>query len=104
MRPTAKLTGIVFLLAMLSSPVITGQTIQAWSATDPFPTQSVYYPGTEKLQNDEMRVVACGTGMPQPRLKQAGSCFLVELGNGDKFNEKHGTQIEPMLSKIPFRE
>jgi ribonuclease Z len=32
-----------------------------------------------------MRVVACGTGMPQPRLKQAAACFLVELGNGDKF-------------------
>jgi ribonuclease Z len=32
-----------------------------------------------------MRVIACGTGMPQPRLKQAAACFLVELGNGDKF-------------------
>ena len=32
-----------------------------------------------------MRVVACGTGMPQPRLAQAAACFLVELGNGDKF-------------------
>jgi ribonuclease Z len=32
-----------------------------------------------------MRVVACGTGMPMPRLKQAAACFLIELGNGDKF-------------------
>jgi ribonuclease Z len=61
------------------------EDIQAWSPVEPFPSQSVYLPGTEKLQPDEMRVVACGTGMPQPRLKQAGSCFLVELGNGDKF-------------------
>jgi len=37
------------------------------------------------MQANEMRVIACGTGMPQPRLKQAGSCFLVELGNGAKF-------------------
>ena len=58
---------------------------QKWSPIAPFPTQSVYYPGTEELGADEMRVIACGTGMPQPRLKQAGSCFLVELGNGDKF-------------------
>jgi ribonuclease Z len=32
-----------------------------------------------------MRVIACGTGMPTPRLKQAAGCFLVELGNGEKF-------------------
>ncbi len=56
-----------------------------WSRTKPFPVQEVYYPGTEALGKDEMRVVACGTGMPQPRLKQAAACFLVELGNGDKF-------------------
>jgi len=45
----------------------------------------VYYPGTEELKPDEMRVVACGTGMPSPRPKQAAACWLVELGNGDKF-------------------
>jgi len=56
-----------------------------WSPTKPFPKQDVYYPGTEELKPDEMRVMACGTGMPQPRLKQAAACFLVELGNGDKF-------------------
>ena len=32
-----------------------------------------------------MRVIACGTGMPNPRMAQAAACFLVELGNGDKF-------------------
>jgi ribonuclease Z len=58
---------------------------QEWSRTEPFPVRDVYFPGTEKLQPDEMRVVACGTGMPQPRLSQAAACFLVELGNGDKF-------------------
>ena len=45
----------------------------------------VYYPGTEELAADEMRVVACGTGMPNARPKQAAACWLVELGNGDKF-------------------
>ena len=51
-----------------------------WSATAPYPHHDVYYPGTEQLQPDEMRVIACGTGMPLPRLKQAAACFLVELG------------------------
>jgi ribonuclease Z len=57
----------------------------AWSPTDRHPMHTVYYPGTEPLAPDEMRVVACGTGMPQPRLSQSAACFLVELGNGDKF-------------------
>jgi ribonuclease Z len=56
-----------------------------WSPTEPYPHHDVYYPGTERLKPDEMRVIACGTGMPLPRLKQAAACFLVELGNGDKF-------------------
>ena len=56
-----------------------------WSRTEPYPRHDVYYPGTETLGPDEMRVIACGTGMPTPRLKQAAGCFLVELGNGEKF-------------------
>ncbi|MGI9373433.1 MAG: guanitoxin biosynthesis MBL fold metallo-hydrolase GntH [Hyphomicrobiales bacterium] len=56
-----------------------------WSPTEPYPVRGVYYPGTEALKPDEMRVIACGTGMPQPRMKQAAACFLVELGNGEKF-------------------
>ena len=44
-----------------------------------------YYPGTEKLGDTEMRIIACGTGMPILRKSQAATCFLVELGNGDRF-------------------
>jgi len=47
--------------------------------------RDVYYPSTETLAPDEMRVVTCGSGQPSPRPKQAAACFLVELGNGDKF-------------------
>jgi ribonuclease Z len=56
--------------------------------TDPAgvaPDRYVYYPGTEALSKDEIRVVACGTGMPAARRGQAATCFLVETGNGDKF-------------------
>jgi ribonuclease Z len=52
---------------------------------------NVYYPGTEDLAPDEIRVIACGSGMPMPRLKQAAPCFLIELGNGDKFIFDIGT-------------
>jgi len=62
-----------------------------WSPTKPYPSHEVYYPGTEELAADEMRVIACGSGMPMPRLKQAAACLLVELGNGDKFIFDMGT-------------
>ena len=38
-------------------------------AVEPLPDHDVYYPGTEDLAPDEMRVVACGTGMPSVRPK-----------------------------------
>ena len=57
----------------------------ATTPTKPGSSRDVYYPGTEELAADEMRVIACGTGMPMPRLKQAAACFVIELGNGDKF-------------------
>ena len=44
-----------------------------------------YAPNSETLDPDEIRIIACGTGMPTPRPAQAAACFLVELGNGDKF-------------------
>jgi ribonuclease Z len=62
-----------------------------WSPTQPSPSRGVYYPGTEELAPDEMRVIACGSGMPMPRLKQAAACILIELGNGDKFIFDMGT-------------
>ncbi len=73
------------------------------SPVKPLSKQDVYYPGTEGLAPDEMRVVACGTGMPNSRPKQAAACFLVELGNGDKFIFDIGSGSAERLSamKIP---
>jgi ribonuclease Z len=64
---------------------------QVKSPTAAAPDRYVYYPGTEELGPDEMRVIACGTGMPAARRGQAATCFLVELGNGDKFLFDIGT-------------
>jgi len=75
--------GIIFIISVFTIPALA-------PADDSSPVKSVenrdvYYPGTEDLAPDEMRIVACGTGMPNARPKQAAACWLVELGNGDKF-------------------
>ena len=61
---------------------------------------NVYFPGTEALKPDEMRVISCGTGMPTARESQAASCFLVELGNGDKFLFDVGTGSAARVSSL----
>lgn len=53
--------------------------------------RDVYFPNTENLGRNEMRIISCGTGMPNQRPSQAASCWLVELGNGDKFIFDIGT-------------
>ncbi len=68
------------------------------------PDRDVYYPGSEDLAPDEMRVTACGTGMPNARPKQAAACWLVELGNGDKFLFDIGTGSAERIAamQIPY--
>lgn len=68
------------------------------------PTRETYYPNTEDLAPDEMRVIACGTGMPTTRAFQAAACFLVELGNGDKFLFDCGSGAAERISslQIPY--
>ncbi len=74
------------------------------SPTKALPELDVYYPGTEDLARDGMRVVALGTGMPSARPKQAAACWLVELGNGDKFLFDIGSGCHERLAaqKIPY--
>ena len=66
--------------------------------------RDAYYPNTEDLAPDEMRVIACGTGMPTTRASQAAACFLVELGNGDKFLFDIGSGSAERISslQIPY--
>jgi ribonuclease Z len=70
--------GLTTNLAFAAGGTVTSPTAVA-------PDRYVYYPGTEALAKDEIRVIACGTGMPDQRMAQASACFLFELGNGDKF-------------------
>ena len=66
--------------------------------------RGTYYPATEALGPDEIRITACGTGQPSVRPKQAAACWLVELGNGDKFLFDIGAQSMSRISamKIPY--
>ena len=66
--------------------------------------RDTYYPNSEDLGQDEMRVIACGTGMPTTRAAQAAACFLVELGNGDKFIFDIGSGSAERISslQIPY--
>ena len=106
---TGLAAGLVFGLswvaeqpAVLSTSVASETT--TFSPVKALDHRDVYYPGTEDLGPDEMRITACGTGMPNARPKQAATCFLVELGNGDKFIFDIGTGSMERLSAlaIPF--
>ena len=56
-----------------ASPIVDGQ----------YPAS--YFPNTEVLGANEMRLTALGTGMPNQTKKAVSISYLVELGNGDKF-------------------
>ncbi len=75
-------------------PLVKEAEAAGGKVTDPrgtAPDRYVYYPGTEALKEDEIRIVVCGSGMPAARHGQAATCFLVETGNGDKFLFDIGT-------------
>ncbi|MEE9574620.1 MAG: guanitoxin biosynthesis MBL fold metallo-hydrolase GntH, partial [Gammaproteobacteria bacterium] len=75
------------------------------SPTGTAPDRYVYYPGTENLSKNEIRVVACGTGMPASRKGQAASCWLMEFGNGDKllFDLGTGSMSNVASLMIPYQ-
>jgi ribonuclease Z len=88
------------------SKAITESVAETSSAPSPVKARArdYYTPNSEDIQPDEMRVIACGTGMPTTRAAQAAACFLVELGNGDKFIFDIGTGAAERLSslQIPY--
>ena len=85
---TAFLAGAVLSIAAI---ILMGAGGTVKSPTGTAPDRYAYYPGTEDLDKDEIRLIACGTGLPAARRDQAATCFLAELGNGDKFLFDVGT-------------
>ena len=59
-----------------------------------------YFPGTERVGKNEMRITALGTGMPTQSPSDAAAAFLVELGNGDSFLFDLGTGSTDRLSGL----
>jgi ribonuclease Z len=98
-----RLLGVV-IAAFFGSGLMLGLVAATHSPTKALPERDVYYAGSEDIAPDEMRVVALGTGMPSPRPKQAAACWLVELGNGDKFLFDLGAGCHERLAaqKIPY--
>ena len=105
----AFIAGIAVTVGLLAAVTLSGNLQVAEAKPKLSPTKAltdldVYYPGTEDLRPDEMRIVALGTGMPSARPKQAAACFLAELGNGDKFLFDIGAGCHERLAaqKIPY--
>ena len=84
----ALILSLVFCTGIAKS-FAAGGTVK--SPTGIAPDRYVYYPGTEELAKGEIRLIACGTGLPAARRDQAATCWLAELGNGDKFFFDIGT-------------
>lgn len=90
-------------LIELASKAVAAENVEEVSPVKARP-RDTYYPNSEDLKPDEMRIVACGTGMPTTRSAQAAACFLVELGNGDKFLFDIGSGSAERISslQIPY--
>ena len=104
MRKSIVRCALLFLLTIGWAPIPVHAQQAPLSPVLPLPLHDVYYPGTEGLAPDEMRVVALGTGQPTVRPKQAAASFLVELGNGDKFlfDVGYGSMQRLSAMKIPM--
>jgi hypothetical protein len=62
----------------------------------------VEYPEAEELGADEIRLTACGTGIPAQH-EQAATCFLVELGDNDFFFDiGNGSMADVAAYLIPY--
>ncbi len=98
MLPRIKTARIVLLVVgMATGIVITGNLGYPAKAQDNSPLgrkpvaivdghyPASYFPNTELLGSDEMRITALGTGMPNQTKAAVSISYLVELGNGDKF-------------------
>ncbi len=102
-----KKTFLIFVAGFIACATLVA-VIATTPGDDISPTKSrdrdYYSPNSEDLGPDEMRLIALGTGMPTARPKQAASCWLLELGNGDKFIFDVGTGSGERIAamQIPY--
>ena len=92
MRPITSCYTILTILALACSCFAAGGVVTGPNQIAP--ERYVYYPGTEVLAEDEVRVVATGTGMPDQRRGQASASFIFEFGNEFTFDLRfHHQQV-----------
>ena len=124
--------GTVIFLPIGQANAASEPEIEAWSRTGPYPNHEVYYPGTETLAADEMRVIACGMGVPNhesfppppQRQKQPPDSMTIlsdmfsettltsiepesaAVTNAqiEAFNKRNGTNVKPGLTAVPFMD
>ena len=96
----------VLLMGNLGSSIAISQTASAAegegaTASSEYPPS--FFPNTEELKPDEIRVTALGTGLPTPITRaQKSTAWMVELGNGDVFLFDIGTgSIENLFGLRP---
>jgi len=94
---SSRCRAIAGLFTSLAAAVLTTAPVQAAATGDNLPSgrtpaaivdgqyPASYFPNTELLGADEMRITALGTGMPNQTKAAVSIAYLVELGNGDKF-------------------
>ena len=88
LKTTLGLTGLVCALTFAIGS-IPGTVL---AAEEKSKRSSMYFPNTEVLGPDEMRITALGTGLPTPLTRaQKSTSWMVELGNGDVFLFDIGT-------------
>lgn len=105
---TAALAGVVSLAATLSLTWAKPDKVNGENVPHGRIPQEIqdnryprtYFPGTERLGSDEMRIVALGTGMPNQSPSNVAAAFLVELGNGDSFLFDLGTGATDRLAGL----
>jgi len=94
----------VDVMADATTSAFAQKKVKGVSPTKAVEPRGTYYPNTESLGKNEMRIVSLGTGMPNQRPAQKATCWLVELGNGDKFLFDIGTGASDNIAalQIPY--
>jgi ribonuclease Z len=85
----------------------TGSTIPPYyKPTKYMKSRNNYFPTAETLGPDEMRISFMGTSPWPPRRSQAGTCIMVELGNGKRFYFDFGPGCirNIMAMQVPAQE
>ncbi len=99
-------TSLASMLVLFGSMSVFAEELEGLlvSPAEGIVSSELYIPGTEKVAPEEVRVVILGSGILPTGMEQAAPCFLVELGNGDKFLFDLGSQCHSRIAaqKIPY--